>query len=289
MSPGKVISLWRARRLVETHFPPGQEALGRYAATFVRVNASPEPGLTEIVRAKRMEGVTANDTYEAAQVIVLKGQTIDRKALSALAVLREKSLIGTLQTKLEQEQTIASEITRQTKWIAAGLGVMFVGLILIFWRLRARTSGSLLPAVVPPQLPPGAPRALPGTAGEEAWRARAIQAEGKAERAQEAIRTGALGWMRDKLFQSMFHQRAELLSSQQKAEAEMRELEQRLEQLHTPLQERIRAYEKRIEELEKELELKGEENRELIGARINVAKQQLTVERERERGWFAAG
>jgi hypothetical protein len=61
----------------------------------------------------------------------------------------------------------------------------------------------------------------------------------------------------------------------------MHELEQRLEHLHAPLQERITAYEQRIEELEKDLAAKGEENRELIGARINVARQHLSMERER--------
>jgi len=63
----------------------------------------------------------------------------------------------------------------------------------------------------------------------------------------------------------------------------MSELERRLEHLHTPLQERISAYEKRIAELEQELAAKGEENRELIGARIAVTRQQLHVERERSR------
>ena len=58
---------------------------------------------------------------------------------------------------------------------------------------------------------------------------------------------------------------------------------QRLERLHTPLKERVTAYEKRIEELEKDLAAKGEQNRELIQARISVARQQLTVERERGR------
>ena len=86
--------------------------------------------------------------------------------------------------------------------------------------------------------------------------------------------------------QGLFHQRAELLSSQQKAQVEMNALEQRLEQLHAPLQERIAAYEKRIAELEKDLSAKGEENRELIKAKIMLAKQQLTVERERSGGRF---
>ena len=125
--------------------------------------------------------------------------------------------------------------------------------------------------------------AAPRGATDGDWRERALVAEGQAQRAQHAIRTGVMGWMREKIFRSLVGQRAELLSAQQKAEAEMRELEARLEQLHTPLQQRISAYEARIVELEKDLAAKGEENRELIGARISVAKQQLMVERERGR------
>lgn len=274
ITAGKVISLGRARRVVESYYASGEGTMGRFAATFVRANAFPAPGLSEILRAKRMEGVTVNDTYEAAQVIVKKGQLIDRKALSALAAAREKSLIGSLQTKLDQEQALAGQITRQTKWIVAGLGAMCLVLGLIFWRLRGRPGQALVPVAAGFQ-------ALPGGAGDDHWRDRAMLAEVKAARAHEAIRRGALGWMRDKIFQTLFRQRAELLSVQQKAEAEMRELEQRLEQLHTPLQERILAYEKRIEQLEQDLAAKGEENRELIGARISVAKQQLNAERGR--------
>lgn len=280
ISSGKVISLWRARRIVETHFPSGQDGLGRFASAFVRTNAYADPALTEILRARRMEGVTVNDSYDAAQVVVKKGQSVDRKALSALAVVREKSLIGTLQTKLEQEKSVAGQISQQTTWIAAGLGGLGLVLLLVLWRLRARPAGNLLPAVVGA----GDFSALPGGSTDEAWRNRALLAEGKAERAHEAIRTGVLGWMREKIFQTLSRQRTDLLSVQQRAQVEMSELEQRLEQLHTPLQERISAYEKRISELENDLAAKGEENRELLGARIFVAKQRL----ERERGRFGS-
>ncbi|HUL54704.1 MAG TPA: hypothetical protein VLT83_14970 [Opitutaceae bacterium] len=283
VSAGRVISLWRARRLVETYFPAGQEQMGRFAESFVRVNAYADPGLTAVLRDRRLEGVTVNDTYEAAQVVVRKGQTIDRRALNALAVLREKSLIGTLQTKLEQERTVAGQIAEQTKWIAGGLALLGLAVVLVFWRLRARLATALLPAMENPALPSGEQKALPAGTADEEWRSRALAAEGRAERAHAAIRSGVLGWMREKVFQTMFHQRAEMLSVQQKAEAEMHELEQRLEQLHIPLQERITAYEKRIAELEAELAAKGEENRALIGARISVVRQQLSLERERER------
>ncbi len=274
---GKILSQWRARRVVETSFPAGQEALGKYAATLVRINATPDPALTEVVRAQRMDGLTVNDTYETGQVVVRRGQTIDRKALSALAAVREKSLIGTLQTKLEDGQSFAGLIMKQTKWTTAGLGVVVVVLCLILWRLRTRPSTALVLS----------DQSGSGAASENAWRERALAAEGKADRAHLAIRSGVMGWMREKVFHSLSNQRADLLSAQQKAEAEMRELEQRLEQLHTPLQQRISAYEARIVELEKDLEAKGEENRELIGARISVAKQQLMV--ERERGRFGQG
>ncbi len=282
VSSGKIVTLWRAKRLVETHFPAGQEAVGRFAASFVRVNAFLDLPLTDLWRAQRIEGLAVNDTYEAAQVIVSKGQPIDRKALGALAAMREKSLIGTLQNKLEQQQSVAGQIRQQTSWIVGGLGLVGVALIVIFWRLRARPASTALVLAGDPALVGGAQQALPG-GDDRAWRERALVAEGKAERAQEAIRTGVLGWMRDRVFHTISNQRAELLSVQRKAEAEMRELEQRLERLHTPLKERVTAYEKRIEELEKDLAVKGEQNRELIQARISVARQQLTVERERGR------
>lgn len=278
---GKVLSLWRAKRLVETYFPPGQEGMGRFAASLVRINAVPDPTSTELLRARRMDGVTVNDSYDAGQVIVRKGQTIDRKAMSALSAMREKSMIGMLQTKLEQEQTVAVQIKSQTNLIALGLGIVCLALVLILMRLRTRPSTALaVPAA--PALPGGeGQNALPAGDGNDEWRSRAIVAEGKAERAQQAIRSGVMGWMREKVVRTLFSQRAQLLDAQHKAEAEMRELEQRLEQLHAPLQERIMAYEQRIADLERDLAAKGEENRELIGARINVARQHLSMERER--------
>jgi hypothetical protein len=280
---GKVLSLWRAKRLVETYFPSGQEATGRFAASFMRFNAVPDPATTELLRVKRMDGVAVNDTYDAGQVIVRKGQSIDRKALNALAMMREKSMIGVLQSKLEQEQTVAVQIKSQTKLIGAVLGAVCVVLVLILWRLRSRPSTALATLPAQPALAGGETNALASGEDDASWRSRALVAEDKAARAQQAIRSGAMGWMREKVFRTLSHQRAELLDAQQKAEVEMRELEQRLEQLHAPLQERITAYEQRIEELEKDLAAKGEENRELIGARINVARQHLSMERERRR------
>jgi len=223
-----------------------------------------------LLRNSRMQGLAVNDTYEAAQIIVRKGQTIDRKVLSAIAEMREKSLIGALQTKLEQQESVAGQIKIQTKWFVASLAVIAVALVLILWRMRARPTAALVPVQ--------SGLTIDGS-GEPYWRSRAFLAEAKAERAHAAIRSGALSWMREKLFQMLFRHRMELLAAQEMAGREVHELEQRLERLQLPLQERISAYERRIGELERNLERMGDENRELTRVRIEVAKERLTVAR----------
>jgi hypothetical protein len=270
LTAGQMFSVWRAARLVETSFPAGQEGLGKFAASFVRPNAFPDAELTDLLRISRMQSLAVNDTYEAAQIIVRKGQTIDRKALSALAEMREKSLIGALQTKLEQQESVAGQIKKQTKWFASSLAVIAVALVLVLWRVRARPTAALVPVQ--------SGLTLDGS-DESYWRSRAFLAEAKAERAHAAIRSGALSWMREKLFQMLFRHRMELLAAQKNAVREMHELEQRLERLQLPLQERISAYERRIGELERNLERMGDENRELTRVRIAVAKERLTVAR----------
>jgi hypothetical protein len=278
--PGSEISgLYQARQFVITNFVESERNLGRFASSFVRTNASQDFALTALLRAKAIEGLAVNDKYEPAQIVVRKGQVIDQAALAALAALREKSLIGTLQNKLEQEQSVTGQISKQAKWLAGGLAFVCLAFVLVLWRVRSRPAVALLPVPANPALMSGTqPKALPGDA---VWQERAITAEARADRAQEAIRTGVLHWMRERIVQGLFRQRAQLLSAQQKAEMEMRALEQRLEQLHAPLQERITTYEKRIAELEHDLAVKGEENRELIKAKITLARHQLNVERGR--------
>jgi hypothetical protein len=281
VSTARLLSLWRARRLVETQFRTGDEDLARFVVLFVKPTASAEPGLTEVLRSRRQQGLTVNDSYDAAQPVVRKGQVIDRKALAALSALREKSAIGSLQTRLEQERTFASQLREHTVWLALGLAGLGLALALIIWRTRTRPSAPPLMLDGQLSLPPVSEV---GPGGQSDWRTRALLAEDRAARAQNALRSGALGWMKERVVGTLFRHRSELLSAQERAEAEMRALELRLEQLHTPLAERLRAYERRIEDLERELAARGEENRELIGARIAVTRSHLS--RERERGGF---
>ena len=118
-----------------------------------------------------------------------------------------------------------------------------------------------------------------------AWQQRALAAEQRADRAHAAIRAGVLpqlaDWLKQKFVRGLVSDRSQMLDTQKSAAAEMAELERRLDELHTPLQERLHAYEKRIAELERSLAAKGEENRELLRAKIEMTRQRLETQRAR--------
>jgi hypothetical protein len=81
------------------------------------------------------------------------------------------------------------------------------------------------------------------------------------------------------LVQGLYEQRNALLDTQRKAQQALIQLEQRLAALQLPHQERLRAYELRIAELEKELETRGEEVRELTQATLLLVRRKLEEER----------
>jgi len=267
-----LLVLSAARSQLVKSFSTNEINVARFVARFLTNNALPDVELTQLLRARHIEGMAVLDQYQPAELVVTQGQIIDQQALATLAAMREKSLIGTLQTQLVQEKSAVTETRQNNRWLAGGLLAFAILGALTLWRVRARRTQIGLPATF---------GAHAGTPAQLAWEERALRAEAQAEQARLTLRSGFMHWMRERIVQGLFHQRKELLSTQQRAEAEMQALEQRLEQLHAPLQERISAYEKRITELEHELAVKGEENRELIKAKIVLAKHQLAVERER--------
>ena len=125
-----------------------------------------------------------------------------------------------------------------------------------------------------------------GTGGVEPWAERALAAEARAEKATALLRARLMPqmarWMMGELIQRLLAQRSDLAHSQQRAEDDVAELEKRLEKIHAPLAERLAAYEKRIAELERDLAAKGEENKELIEAKIESARKKLATERAKD-------
>jgi hypothetical protein len=217
--------------------------------------------LNALARAKRTDPLFAADRYEAGQVMLKPGQVVDRKIKAALNQLREKAAIGTLQERVQVERSSARQADARNRWVLAGLGAALVVILALFWQLaRRKPSGSLLPATVPHA--PGEVIALPG-AGAADMRERLIPHLARL--------------LMGSLVQKLISQRTGLLDTQKRAAAEMTELEDRLEKVHAPLQDRLRAYQQRIADLEKELATKGEENRELTKAKIELARKQLAA------------
>jgi hypothetical protein len=235
-----------------------------------------EADLTRDLRARRIEGLVSADHYDEGQMIVRQGQTIDRKILAALSLLKEKTAVAPAQTPANAPA--AGVAGSQMRWLGIALGGIFVMLLALFWLVARRRPDTLLPARIED--------ASPELSGDH-WRQRALLAEERAQKAHDAARTGLLNqlaqWWSNRLTQKLVSQRARLLDAHQSAAIEIAELEARLERVHAPLQERLQAYEKRIAELEKELEVKGDENRELIKAKIQIARKQLEIERGKNR------
>lgn len=124
------------------------------------------------------------------------------------------------------------------------------------------------------------------SASPDAWRQRALVAEALAAK-QTQILDEKVGpelreFAKEALVQGLYHQRNALMETQKRAQEALADLENRLSELHLPVHERIRAYERRIAELERELETRGEEMRELTKATLLLVKQKLEEERESE-------
>jgi 7TM-HD extracellular len=282
VSKTNFVSLPRAKTELQGRFSPEDQAVGKYAASFVKPNCLMETDLTRELRARRTEGMVAADHYEAGQVIVRRGQVVDKKIGAALNQLKEKTAVGRLQTLTVNDQADAARNTERTRWlIGLSSGTVLV-LLLLLWRMTRRESDSLLPARIP-----GGAVDWAGSPGESSWRERALRAEQRVEKAQAAARAGLISqlahWLSDRMTRKLISQRTELIDAHQSAAIEIAEMEARLEKVHAPLQERLQAYERRIAELEKELTLKGEENRELIKAKIQIARKQLEIERGKSR------
>lgn len=286
-SRSNFVTLAEAKKSLQSLFPAEERAVARYLSTLLKPNCMVDAEITRSLRAKRTDGIWSVINYEPGQVIVRRGQLIDAKAKAALDQLKEKAVVGQLQELQAKQQAAVGQLqqlvaTDRTKgaqaqehfrWLIGLFGAVIFILAVAIWQLaRRKQTVALVPAA---------------NAGALEWQQRALVAEQRSETLQTAARSGLLAhlshWLSRMLTQRLISQRKLLLDTQSNAAAEMAELEARLEKVQAPLQDRLMAYEKRITELEKELTIRGEENRELLKAKIEMMRRQLEVEREKNR------
>jgi hypothetical protein len=291
MARTNLLSLSRARSMVLERFGTNEMAEAKFAERSLRVNSQVETELTLAARARHTDPLFVADNYLAGQIIARSGQVMDGKIMAAVGQLLEKTAAGRLSQQVVQEkervilaQVQATNLKQSSKKLLAGLGVTASLLLgFTFWAALRRSKRNLLPVALgngsSPGLSSDPKRAGHAARGDDSWQHRALVAEEKAERAHVAIREGALAQFKEKLVGNLVSQQSELLEAQAAAAVEMAEMERRLNELHAPLQERLRTYETRIADLENALVAKGEENRELIKAKIDLLRKQLEAAR----------
>lgn len=273
-----LLTLSRARLALAEQFSADEADLAKFATRAIRINCFVENELTRAARARHTDPLFVADNYQAGQVIARPGDLVNQKMMAAFTQLQEKTVAGRLAQQVAQEKIHAAQIRESNRTLVTGLiaaaAVLFIS---VMWlALRRRTEASTLPVLATAAAAPAV------VVAEE----RARLAEEKAARAHEAIRSGVVAQLKDQVVSGLVTQRGEMLEAQQAAAAEMAEMVRRLNELHPPLQERLKAYETRINELEKALAAKGEENRELIKAKIELTRKQLAVERSKPQVQF---
>jgi len=300
-----LFSLSKARSDLRQRFSPAQEALANYLAGFLRENCTFDTELTRQTRARHAASFFAADHYEPGQTIVQKGQIIDGRINAALEELKTQlaaaesnARAAAEQIKTEkaltelQQRTTLSEFksqlfSQQNRWLLAGLIIVAVTSSIAVWQLtRSRRAQSLLPMALDRREDAAVSGAPAETSTQHSdtveWRQRALLAEKRAAQGSAAIRAGLLPhfaqWLRHKLIKGLVAERSDLLSTQQKAELELAELEERLAKVQAPMEQRLQLYHQRIAELERELAAKGQENRDLIEAKIVLTRKRLEAE-----------
>ncbi|MGC3959012.1 MAG: hypothetical protein QM813_14035 [Verrucomicrobiota bacterium] len=151
-------------------------------------------------------------------------------------------------------------------WIAGALTLIVALLAWLGFTLKRNAQVN-----VPAQLPP------PATTGDKPTKLETAASPDLKERALAELTEFA----KQSLVQGLYSQRNALLETQQQAQRELAELEARL--LAMKLPDRILAYEKRILELERELESRTGELRELTNATLSLLRRKVEEERELDR------
>jgi hypothetical protein len=282
-----MVTIAQVRKDFQALFAPDEKTIAKYLATLLTANCVVDEHITTELRSRRTDGLWAVADYAPGEIVARRGQVIDRKLKTAIDQLKDKAVVSQLQALQVKQQAAVGQLQQlvandkakgnqaqeRVLWLVGGLAAAVLILAMVTWQLARRKPESLLPVPVA------------GNALE--WQQRAVVAEQRTEQLQTAARSGLLAhlsqWLSRMLTQRLLSQRRLLLESQDNAASEMAALEARLEKVQAPLQVRLAAYEHRIAELEKELAVRGEENRELLKAKIEMMRKQLEAERGKNR------
>lgn len=286
----KLITMSKARLELEKNSPTELQQTARFLAWSLKTNCFFDAELTQQSRAKKTDPLWAADHYEPGELIVKKGQMVNAKIKAALDQLKSRTAADQLRDQISREQSnslatiqdlktkaFAAESQAQAQAVAqkaqqralllwfGSVGALLL-ILVAFWRFRKPQQSTALVAL----------QSGDAIAGSN-WQV------GTAEEIKQGLIPYLARMLREKLIYRLVSQRKLMLENQQVATAEIAHLDERLQMIQAPLEDRLKAYEKRIAELEKDLAEKGEQNRELIKAKILMTRKQLEAERGKNR------
>ncbi len=233
-------------------FTRDQKPFAKFAADLLKPNCIPEERLTRELRARRVQDVWSATTFNAGETIVRSGDVITPLTKATIDELRIRMLAMKAQEPPQQPAWIVPSVTAGAVFVVICAGI-------VAWNIRRRRAAMLALQVTAPA----------GISADPAVRAQLVERL-----------TRLLG---ETFVKRLFVDRTRLLESHNEASVQTQQLEERIEYIQTRVQEKYREYEERIAELERELATAEEEKRDLIRAKIVLAREELEAERAKHR------
>jgi len=272
VEPQRVLTPPAAADLLRRMNDPLDRAAGGYLSGLLRPNVREDIHLTGLLLRERLGSAAVQRTILRGARLAESGQPVDPWAALALAQLARLGLepltaapepvIGSSPERpgvgVESVDTGVSGEDSRTGVRVLVFGVVFVflgGAVALAWVVWRRGRSEAL------QVAGGA---APAGAGE-------------------AMIPHLARDLKDRLVRALFTQRSVLLANEQAASRRVQEMEERLARLQPAIAEKIRGYERRIEALEKEITERDAETRDLLRAKLVLARKELDAEISRNR------
>lgn len=265
VEPTAVLTIASAGELLRRMNDPLDRAAGGYLSGLLRGNVTEDIHLTGLLLRDRLGGALVQRSIARGARLSVAGEPVDAWAALALAQLARLG-IQPLDAPLAPEASAdAATAGGQPEpggaaagWWIAGVSVVVIGAAGVgfaVWRSRWSGSGAIELSTR---------GATGGAAGE-------------------AMIPHLARELKDRLVRALFTQRSVLLANEQAASRRVQEMEERLARLQPAIAEKIRSYEQRIENLEKEISERDAETRDLLRAKLVLARKELDAEISRNR------
>jgi hypothetical protein len=257
----EIVGLNDMRREVHERLEVDYRPVSAFITGLLQSNARFDGSLNDVYRQEKVESVFVFNQFRAGDLLVRKGRIITE---DTMRIFRNLDSQARLQNTVPPSGIVASHpglgIYQPNLDADSGLHGLALGfltcavlllLVMLTWFFHRQTSSGLVP--------------IQGNAATGA-----IIPDGLAAQLARELR--------DRVVQSFYTQRDDLLRAERSATMSVRELEDRPAKLQPKILAKIQEYETRIAELEDQLAQKESENQDLIRARIDEVRQKLNAE-----------